>query len=228
MDPGDKSPMIFVGIDPTASEGKASGVCILDADLRIIFLGKLTTTQIILEMLSQYGAAESLVGFDGPLQPPFELDRCCFSEDSPECNHKQTTSYKGRYCEHLLIGNGFRCYPTSKGSFAKKWILRCLDFSAAMKEQGFKVLEVFPHATRRILFPGITGKKQSAATRMMLQSALREKKIQFPERGRPFSHDELDAALAAYTAYLHDCGKTISAGDSRDGYIILPKTNLKV
>ncbi len=219
--------MWFAGIDPSASEHKPSGLCLLDQHLEVVFLGKRTGDREILQLLRT--AAEPLyaVGIDGPLQPPHELKECCFRTDPPTCAHTQTTPYKGRYCEHLLMRNGFRCFPTSKNSFARRWIWRCFRLNRLLQENGFTTLEVYPTATRKILFPELTGKKQLRRNRVVLQHKLQQIGIQFPGEEKLFSHHELDALLAAYTVYLHWQGKTIAAGDSLDGYIILPETSLR-
>jgi predicted RNase H-like nuclease len=47
--------------------------------------------------------------------------------------------------------------------------------------------------------------------------------IQFPAKTGQFSHDELDAVLAAVTAMLHHQKRTEMIGDARDGYIVIPE-----
>jgi len=91
-----------------------------------------------------------------------------------------------------------------------------------LKAQKITTLEVFPYATRRILFPAITGKKQLLKFRQTLQQELQNWGLVFPETGKCYSHDELDAALAAVTVLLHSWHRTRMLGDERDGFICIP------
>lgn len=83
-------------------------------------------------------------------------------------------------------------------------------------------MEVFPYATRKILFTNLEGKKQQKAFRIMLQSHLKNFGIDFPLRPKVYSHDELDSVLAAVTGLLHAQSKSETLGDDLDGYIVIP------
>jgi len=218
--------MIIAGVDPSASSRKPSGLCVLRPDKTVLFLGKWFTFDELETLLAFYEVEKSSVGIDGPLQPPYELDFCCFEEKSPACLHRQTTPYKGRYCEYLLNKNGFRCFVTSKNSFAKSWMRRCFRLNEFLRSRGYRPLEVYPTAVRKILFPVVTGKKQLFVNRKKLQGRLNRWGIRFPDKERIYSHDELDAVLAAITVWLFHRGEAVLIGDERDGYIVLPKVKL--
>jgi predicted nuclease with RNAse H fold len=130
---------------------------------------------------------------------------------------------KGRYCEYLLNKNGYHCFVTSRNSFVRPWIYRCFLLNDFLIKQGFTVLEVFPYATRRILFPELTGKKQQLEFRRTLYKELQKWGLFFPGSGQPYSHDELDAALAAVTVLLHSQNKTKLLGDAQDGFVCVPR-----
>jgi predicted nuclease with RNAse H fold len=217
----------YVGLDPSASARKKSGICILDFKKEIHFIGKWNEFEEIDEILRPVIAKNYLIGIDGPLQLPHELGMCCFSSPTV-CNHRQTTSYKGRYCEALLIKKGYRCFMTSQNSFVKSWILRCLSLNKYLQKQSLNTIEVFPFATRRILFPDLTGKKQKTQFRKTLLGNLQRWGVSFPQEDRVYSHDELDAVLAAITALLHGVQQTELIGDERDGFIVIPKIMEKV
>ncbi|MFZ0391619.1 MAG: hypothetical protein WAN36_14255 [Calditrichia bacterium] len=219
--------MLYCGIDPSASDHRPSGICLLSEKLEAVYLGKWHTFRELLKILSIFSPESVLAGMDGPLQPPFELNKCCFQENSG-CRHRQTTPYKGRQCEQDLIRRGFRCYPSSRTSFAKKWIYRCLQLSELLNEKELTVLEVFPHSTRRLLFPEIKGKKHLAAVRDRLQKRLKQSGIRFPQEEKRYSTDELDAVLAAITVWLHVRNLTQAVGDSREGYIYLPQEKARL
>lgn len=227
MDQAVRKQLIVAGVDPSAGSGKPSGLCVLRPDKTILFLGKWHTFEELETLLTFYEVGKNSVGIDGPLQPPHELDFCCFESKIPACTHRQTTPFKGRYCEYLLNRNGFRCFVTSRDSFAKLWMRRCFRLNEFLHSRGFRPMEVYPTAVRKILFPGITGKKQQRKSREELQTRLREWGIRFPDERRIYSHDELDAVLAAITVWLFHRGRTVRVGDERDGYIILPKVKLE-
>jgi predicted nuclease with RNAse H fold len=214
--------IMYVGLDPSASAQKKSGICVLNRNKEVQFIGKWNNFEEIIKILTPLNVKKYLIGIDGPLQLPHELDVCCFSYPSV-CQHQQTTAYKGRYCESILIKMGYRCFMTSKNSFVKSWILRCLNLKEYLQKQSFDTLEVFPFATRRILFPDLSGKKQTLQFRKILLSNLRRWGVHFPPEDRIYSHDELDAVLAAITALLHGNHQTEMIGDERDGFIIIPK-----
>jgi len=219
-----KKKELFVGIDPSASSGKASGICIMNSKLGILNIGKWYEFTDFDKIISPYEDQIYYIAIDGPIRPPYELDWCCFSSRSPGCSHHQTTSYKGRYCESLLIKKGFRCFVTSKNSFAKDWMLHCFQLNSFLVEKGYRTLEVFPTATRKLLFPALKGKKQLKQNREKLQHDLIEWGIQFPvpDTTVVYSDDELDAVLASLTALLHYRKKTIQIGNSADGFILIP------
>ncbi len=214
----------YIGIDPSGSDHRPSGLCVLTRKREIVRLQRWFSFNELPVLLDEYAPDQCLVGVDGPLQPPHELHRCCF-EDNSRCPHRQTTPYKGRSGEYQLIRMGFPCFPTSKNSFLRGWVRRCFALNDWLVAQGFPILEVFPFATRRILFPTLSGKKQQRAFREHLQCHLQEWGIRFPESEHLYSHDELDAVLAAVTVWLHDRGKTQLLGDERDGWIVIPQIN---
>jgi predicted nuclease with RNAse H fold len=217
---------MFAGLDLSASNQKASGICILDAHKKVLQVGKWYEFKEILPFIPSDRKETILVAIDGPLKPPHELDWCCFSSKNPTCNHIQTTLYKGRYGEYLLNKMGFRCFVTSRNSFAKKWMLRCFHLNRFLIDEGFQTIEVFPTATKKLLFPFLKGKKQLKSSREKLLIALKEWGLRFSDDSIIYSHDELDAVLAALTAYIHAQGKSRSIGNDSDGYIIIPNKNL--
>jgi predicted nuclease with RNAse H fold len=213
---------LYVGLDPSAGPSKKSGICILNRQKEIQFIGTWNEFDEIPAILKKIPAESYLIGIDGPLQLPYELDVCCFSSPA-DCHHRQTTLYKGRYCEALLIKRGYRCFMTSRNSFVKSWILRCLNLNSYLRNGPFRTIEVFPFATRRIFFPHLTGKKQTKLFREELANLLTEWGVRFLQNRHNYSHDELDALLAAITSLLHDMQQTESVGDERDGYVTIPK-----
>ncbi len=221
-----KKTLIFVGLDPSAATSKASGVCVLSNTMEVVHIGKWFTFNELHELLQNNKNRINRIGIDGPLQTPHELDKCCFQSNS-DCFHQQTTPYKGRYGEYLLNRNGFRCFVTSKNSFAKKWALRCIELNDYLMNYGYETSEVYPTATRKILFPQLNEAKQLKSMREALQKSLSDWGVLFSQREHIYSHDELDAVLAALTMWLHYHQQTISIGNAKDGFIILPYTEFR-
>ena len=220
------SEILFIGLDPSASATKASGISIITAVGKVSLLGTWLDFSNLSKIIDTYPFSSGTIAIDGPLQPPHELKRCCFSAESANCPHQQTTPFKGRYCEQLLLKHGYRCFVSSKSNFAKKWIERCFRLNDFLHGLALETIEVFPHATRKILFPELTGRKQKREFRQRLQASLTGLGIKLPVHPRIFSHDELDAVLAAITNVLYVQGKTDKLGDDRDGYIHIPKNRV--
>jgi len=60
----------FAGLDPSASPEKSSGLCLIDGDKRMHYLGRWKSFEEILGILTPFQQQLEYVGIDGPLQPP--------------------------------------------------------------------------------------------------------------------------------------------------------------
>jgi predicted nuclease with RNAse H fold len=210
-------------VDPSAKSKNRSGIGIISNTGNILYIGTWKTFGELTKILNVFRAKIVAIGIDGPLQPPIELDYCCFSDMQSGCNHQQTTPYKGRYCEFLLNRNGFRYFTTSRNSFARKWINHCFELNHYLARLNYQTIEVYPTAASKILFPFLSGSKKNLDNRKRLQEALSNKDLKFNSFYSVYSDHELDAVLVAYIAYLHQKGSTISVGNKEDGFIILPR-----
>jgi predicted nuclease with RNAse H fold len=221
-----RSNQFYVGLDPSAKPENRSGIGIISNSRNVIYIGTWKTFAELTQILSFFRAKIVTISIDGPLQPLAELDYCCFSDMQSKCDHQQNTPYKGRYCEFLLNRNGFKCFTTSRNSFARKWISRCFELNHYLAKLNYQTIEVYPTAAKKILFPSLSGSKKSLDNRKRLQEALSQTGLNFNSFYFVYSDHELDALLAAYIAYLHQKDSTISIGNREDGFIILPKTDL--
>jgi predicted nuclease with RNAse H fold len=211
----------FGGIDPTASSKRGSGCALLDGSLRLVRVDRLSTDEQIVAFFPR----ETIIGIDGITGVPRGLGRCCM-EDVLRCACRPVSrDEKGRLAERRLREHGFSVYPTSRDAFAKAWIRRSLALTDALRAAGMNVMEVYPHAARAVLFPRIARvKKQSRDARASLQRALRRIVSGLPSiERRVFSHDELDAVLAALTAWLAAHGETWCEGHEDEGMVYWPK-----
>jgi predicted nuclease with RNAse H fold len=107
-----------------------------------------------------------------------------------------------------------------KRSFAKSWVLRSIGLYRQLRGAGFVVHEVYPYASKRLLFGPQMAAKQTSAGRVLLASALTQLGIVLPRQ--QLSHHELDAIVAAHTVYLLAHGRAELVGDAQEGYIVIP------
>jgi predicted nuclease with RNAse H fold len=85
------------------------------------------------------------------------------------------------------------------------------------------VMEVYPYASKVRLFGRPIPKKTTKAGRQWLRQRLEGLVPGLREHRRPLGHDQLDAIVAAYTAYLHGRGQAEAVGDPQEGVIYVPK-----
>lgn len=126
-----------------------------------------------------------------------------------------------RECEKRLRKHGIPCFPSGA-----EWVSAWVDKAIGLKEWAenqldAKVIEVYPYAARVTL--GMDVKKKTKKGRQLIQKRL----LEFIEglneiiQDKVLSHDELDAILSAYTAYLEGNGNAVGI-DGVDGAIYLP------
>jgi len=84
-----------------------------------------------------------------------------------------------------------------------------------LKAAGLEFIEVYSTASAKIL--GVYSRND-----FTFQKSMTALDLQGDVNTRILSRDELDAVMAAVTAYLHRIGQTRSVGDER-GVIIIPK-----
>ncbi len=100
---------------------------------------------------------------------------------------------------------------------------RCFLLNDFLRNHAFETCEIFPLATRKILFPAVTGRKQKRVFREKLMEEMNQRGIHLSALKYLPSHDELDALLGALTVLLCDAGRAESIGDPLDGFIIIPR-----
>ncbi len=101
-------------------------------------------------------------------------------------------------------------------------VYRALALRKRLVGRGHEVIEVYPYASKVRLFGLPIPKKVTKAGRQWLRQRLEGLVPGLREYGRPLSHDELDAIVAAYTAYLHGQGQAEAVGDCEEGFIYVP------
>ena len=102
----------------------------------------------------------------------------------------------------------------------KKLTLRGVHLASKMRENNLEVIEVHPTSSRKLLGLPITKdveKIRYSLLKLGLKGDIKKDKLTI---------HELDAVVAALTAKLHLCGKTVKVGDEKEGCIIIPNLNV--
>ncbi len=207
--------MSVLGIDLSASQKRASALALLDGQTTLHELGSFSTSDELFEYLDVH--KPSLVAIDAPLYLPLGLD--CL-EETHSCS--TTLDQKGRVSEQELARMHIGCFFTTKRSIIKTLIYRGMQLYKDLTDRGYKVIEVYPYATKVILF----GDKIPPKNSPQGLAFLKEKLSGLINGMGPYldglNHDRCDAILAAYTASLHQEERTDSLGTSEEGFMVVP------
>lgn len=161
----------------------------------------------------------SLVAIDAPLTLPAGLH--CLGESCP-CS--SPTPFRSAELELRRLGFGL--FYTTKKSIIKAVVYRGMALKGELERQGYSVLEVYPYASRVRLW----GQRPPRKTTPQGLAFLREKLAALLPSLAPhlpgLTHDLADAAIAAYTAYLHFRGQCYHLGGPEEGTICIPKAEL--
>ncbi|MDX9753835.1 MAG: DUF429 domain-containing protein [bacterium] len=214
----------YGGIDPSSSEEKPSGCAILGADGLVVKVGHAYRDEEIQAFFT--GFPLTALGIDAPSSLPAGMSRCCL-EHPASCRCPHTPA---RTCERQMRQRGFPLYPVTKTTFpaAKAWIKRGLGLYARWQVEGVPCFEIYPYATRSILFPDVAfpKPKRSRACRALLQQHLW---TWLPSlAGQPYSKTclsdhELDSLMGALTVCLFfEQNRGVWIGDLGEGRILIP------
>jgi len=165
------------------------------------FLSKLTDSNI------------SVIAIDSPLGFPSGM--CCLEEDCP-C---KASNGNGRLAERELSKIGISSYYTTKKTIIKPMIYKAIKWAKFLRHYGFRVIEIYPYATKVRLF----GKPVPSKTKHL--SVLKDLVVGlgFPTMIFGYNHDQIDAILAAYTGLLYIQRNFDEVGDETESKIVIPK-----
>ncbi len=201
--------MISLGIDPTGSERRKSGLAVVDEQLHTDSWVAATDDEILRATLE---ARPDVVAIDSPLALP--KGRCC-ADPSCACVVHGIVRAADREIARL----GYHPFWTLLPSMVPL-TLRSIDLKERMEAAGLTVIEVYPGAAQDRL--GLPRKHRSLQG---LERGLVDLGIRFKDPERKRVHDELDAATAAYVGfcYLQDSYEAI--GPTDEVQIILPQAH---
>jgi len=213
---------VYLGLDPTSSAEKASGFAILDEAGALLEIGRAYRDEEIIALATK--RLTRVVGIDAPLFYPQGWH--CLEWPCPEgaCPPPQPGAL--RTAERELYRQGISLYATTKKSLLKLMIHRAIGLKRAFEALGLTVIEVYPYASKVRLFGRPPHKKTTPRGQRWLRQRLEPLIGGLANYPSPLGHDELDALVAAYTAYLYGQGRGEAVGDSVEGEIVLPSTCL--
>ncbi len=246
--------MVFAGIDTTA--GKRPMTCaILNDRRRIIHLSDHNFDSLIAQ-LTQY---ENIIcAIDAPggknlgiMSDPDYRESLGLTRGS-----RRFAGY--RVAEYEIRRRGIPIYATPVTiSRSSEWIAEGWRIYDTLRQKGFRdypseshrvIFETYPHANYTVLIGARPYNKNSLEGRIQRQLVLNESGVAIKDpmhlveewtryrfmTGRIeldnfFQHDQLDALIAAYTAYrsITEPEEVTAVGDARDGLIVLPVGELR-
>jgi hypothetical protein len=245
---------VFIGIDPTAGERPMTYAAI-DHDLKLLALSKGDMNAVLAYSGGQKAA---FVGINGPRRPNQKLMRSeeFRQELNPQPNPGRWTSF--RAAEYYLFQKNIRIPRTAaEEDDCPSWMQVSFKLFKRLKEFGYQefptegskqqTLEVYPHASFTVLLERIPFSKRSLEGRLQRQLVLHSLAMDVPDPMRIFeeitryrilqgvlplnrlhSVEELDALVAAYTAWMaaKEEEAVTRMGDREEGEIILPVGDL--
>lgn len=229
-----KGTTYFIGIDPTDPYAKHKRPCtraVLTADLRCTFDEWAYNATGAMLVPPQVMNSSYIMAIDGPQGlsgSPERTMRVC--ERKLGAAGKSPYEFRpiGKLYAGFVRGSVKLFYSLHKSSEFRLYQIRNVD------RRQINLIEVYPGAAWRVLSQSLA-KKTKLEGRMQRRNLLMERGLVLPLQytiERPPSHDELDAAIAAYIAYLFYNGKTEDFGDKpyedagrgilREGIIVQP------
>ncbi|MDA1127538.1 MAG: DUF429 domain-containing protein [Chloroflexi bacterium] len=209
--------MSVLGIDLRASGKKPSAVAILDSGSHLTQLGSCYEDSELTDLIDE--VRPDLIAIGAPLNLPSGF--CCLDQ-SCDC-HFSVPGRKGRLLERELAKMGISCFYTNKGSIIRELIYRGIRLSQDLKEKGYNVIEVYPHATKMLLFGDKLPPKNSAASVAYMIGHLTPLVSGMDDHSDDLDQNSCDAIINAYTGQLHSRSDTDVLGDPEEGMLVLPK-----
>lgn len=208
--------MGVIGVDLSASSKRPSAYAVLDERATLCHLDNFATIDELLYAVEVHKPTQ--IAIDAPLSLPLGMD--CL-EETHSCSSR--LEQKGRTAEQELARMHIGCFFTTKRSIIKGLIYRGMQINQELVQRSYQVIEVYPYATKVILFGDKIPPKNSARG----LAFLKERLLNLVGGLEPYidhlNHDACDAILAAYTASLYNDDRTDSLGTAEEGYIVVPK-----
>jgi predicted nuclease with RNAse H fold len=206
------------GVTLRISPSHPSSLAVLNHQSQLVHLGHFNTD---VELLQMAGTCQpTLIAIGSPLCLPTGLANLEPSSDDARAAPPEN---KGRQLERELVSIGISCFFTARGSVIRHLIYRGIGLKGELHLRGYEVIEVYPHATKVILFGEQAlppkGSRSVAFLKERLPSLINgmEPYIDFLDKHTG------DALLSAYTALLHMREGTDQLGNPHEGLLVIPK-----
>ena len=209
--------MSVLGVDLRASRKKPSSVAILDSKSHLTELGSFYEDIELMKLVDDL--RPDLVAIGAPLNLPSGF--CCLDQ-SCDCRFS-VPDRKGRLLELELAKMGISCFYTNKGSIIRELIYRGILLSQNLRDAGYNVIEVYPHATKMLLFGDKVPPKNSAVSVSYMIGHLTPLVSGMEKHADDLDRNSCDAIINAYTGQLHAQSNTDVLGDPEEGILVLPK-----
>jgi len=209
--------MSVLGVDLRASRKKPSSIAILNSQSHLTELVSFYEDSEFIKLVDD--VKPDLVAIGAPLNLPSGF--CCLDQTC-EC-HFSVPNRKGRLLELELAKMGISCFYTNKGSIIRELIYRGILLSKTLRDAGHNVIEVYPHATKMLLFGDKVPPKNSAISVSYMIGHLTPLVSGMEEHADDLDRNTCDAIINAYTGQLHAQSDTDVLGDPEEGILVLPK-----
>lgn len=209
--------MSVLGIDLRASHKKPSAVAIVDSQSHLTELESFREDCEFTDLMGK--VRPDLIAIGAPLNLPSGF--CCLDQ-SCDCRFS-IPGRKGRLLEVELAKMGISCFYTNKGSIIRELIYRGVRLSRDLKAAGYNVIEVYPHATKMLLFGDKLPPKNSASSLIYMIDHLAPLISGMEKHVDTLDRNACDAIINAYTGQLHTQSETDVLGDPEEGLLVLPK-----
>jgi uncharacterized protein len=193
--------MVVAGIDLAGTERGRTGFCILGRDGRTSTSVLGTDEQILAAVRT---AAPAVVSIDAPLFLP--AGRPSIETRGPP--HLRAS-------DRILLALGIRFFPITLGPM-RTLTARGMRLRAKLEAEGFRTIEGYPGAGQDLLGIPRKGEGVDRLRAGLVRSGLTGD-IESPET----THDELDAASAAYLGDRYLAGDFVAIGDPAEGWMVL-------
>ena len=209
--------MSVLGVDLRASRKKPSSIAILDPQSHLTELSSFYEDDELIKLV--HDLQPDLVAIGAPLNLPSGF--CCLDQTC-DCRFS-VPNRKGRLLELELAKMGISCFYTNKGSIIRELIYRGILLSQILRDAGHNVIEVYPHATKMLLFGDKVPPKNSSVSVSYIISHLTPLVSGMEEHADDLDRNSCDAIINAYTGQLHAQSDTDILGDPEEGILVLPK-----
>jgi len=209
--------MAVLGIDLRASRKKPSTVAIIDSQSHLTRLESFHEDSELTDLVGE--VRPDLIAIGAPLNLPSGF--CCLDQ-SCDCWFS-IPGRKGRLLELELAKMGISCFYTNKASIIRELIYRGIRLSQDLRDEGYEVIEVYPYATKMLLFGDKLPPKNSAASLRYMIGHLAPLVSGLDDHAGDLDRNTCDAIINAYTGRLHAQSDTDVLGDPEEGILVLPK-----